>query len=249
MHYYKLNIPDWVLHTNHLNLVEEAIYFRLVNHYYDTEQPIPKETHSVFRRLRMANESDIAINILDEFFVLTDKGYEHKRCEELIKEFKKTANKNKKNGAKGGRPRKITPVEKPSGLIVGSQDKPKHNLNQELLTINQELLTNIKKNTKPATLDFSVLGFNEDQIKDLKRIRKANKGTKLTQRIINALSKEFHQASAKGFTFDELLTEWECRGWKSFKSEWIKQNLSKVNNQFSDVSLQNIENFKRVELK
>jgi uncharacterized protein YdaU (DUF1376 family) len=52
MHYYKFNIADWHLATSHLTLEEEAIYFKLVNFYYDTEQPIPAETQTVIRRLR-----------------------------------------------------------------------------------------------------------------------------------------------------------------------------------------------------
>lgn len=152
MHYYKFNIADWVLHTSHLSLTEEAIYFRLINHYYDTEQPIPIETQSVFRRLRMASESDIAVNILDEFFVKTEKGFIHSRCESLLKDYRKTAKKNKANGAKGGRPKKdgasSLTQDKPNGLPVASQEEPKHNPNQELITTNHKPLTNINNKAK-----------------------------------------------------------------------------------------------------
>jgi|GEM_PF-2685304 len=82
------------------------------------------------------------------------------------------------------------------------------------------------KKTNALTLDFSQLGFNDNQIDDLKRIRKANKGTKLTQRIVDALGKEFLIAKSKGFTFDQLLTEWEVRGWKSFKADWVDKKLN-----------------------
>ena len=44
MHYYKFNISDWKASTSHLTPEEEGIYFRLINHYYDTESPIPLET-------------------------------------------------------------------------------------------------------------------------------------------------------------------------------------------------------------
>lgn len=149
MHYYKFNIADWNLGTAHLSLTEEAIYFRLINFYYDTEQPIPLETHSVFRRLRMANESDTAQLILDEFFTKTDRGYIHSRCDDLLKEYRKTLKNNRSNGAKGGRPRKdATHIEtktKPSGLFSETQTEPINNPNQEPLTINQEPRTNVKE--------------------------------------------------------------------------------------------------------
>ena len=97
MYYYKFNISDWGLSTGHLSLEEEAIYFRLVNHYYDIESPIPVETQLVFRRLRMASHSETALAILGEFFELTDKGWIHSRCEKVLKDYRKTNKKNKIN--------------------------------------------------------------------------------------------------------------------------------------------------------
>ena len=160
MHYYKFNIADWALHTAHLSLEEEAIYFRLINHYYDTEQPIPLETQPVIRRLRLGNDSDLVNVILSEYFVKTEKGFVHNRCETLLKEYRKTAKKNKANGAKGGRPKKdaasVESQEEPSGLFVGSQEEPKHNPNQEPLTINQKLKTKPNPPAKPKYEDVDL---------------------------------------------------------------------------------------------
>ena len=71
-------------------------------------------------------------------------------------------------------------------------------------------------------VDFSVFGMSDNQVSELKRIRKKNKGGSISQRVANAMSKEFHQAAEFGYSFDDLLTEWESRGWKSFKAEWVK---------------------------
>ena len=155
MHYYKFNIADWALHTAHLSLEEEAVYFRLINHYYDSEKPIPLETQSVIRRLRLVSHSETVSVILDEFFVKTDKGFLHNRCEELLKEYRKTVTKNRKNASKGGRPRKNAASSETqsvsSGLPVVSQENPKGIPNQELLTTNHKPLTNINNTVdKPA---------------------------------------------------------------------------------------------------
>lgn len=175
MHYYKFNIGDWVLHTNHLSLEEEAIYFRLINFYYDTEKPIPLETQSVFRRLRFGSDAALATSILSEFFVKTEKGFLHNRCEELLKDYRKTAKKNKANGAKGGRPKKdaasITTQEKPSGLPDVSQSKPNDNLNYKLETTNQELETSNQINSDfKEVLEYLkiVTGRNFRESTDLK---------------------------------------------------------------------------------
>ena len=98
MHYYKFNISDWALHTAHLTLIEEAVYFRLINHYYDSESIIPLETQPVFRRLRLGSDSEIAEQILNEFFVKTEVGFLHNRCDKVLKEYRKSAKKNKLNG-------------------------------------------------------------------------------------------------------------------------------------------------------
>lgn len=80
---------------------------------------------------------------------------------------------------------------------------------------------NGKKKTTPPAVDFSVFNVSDDQISELKRIRRKNKGGSMSQRVVDALAKHFQDAQEMGYTFDELLTEWDFRGWKSFKSEWI----------------------------
>jgi len=149
VHYYKFNLSAWVQSTAHLSLEEEAIYFRLINHYYDTEQPIPEETAQVFRRLRLAACQEKAGQILDEFFTLTARGWEHGKCNQLIAEYQKQAKKNRKNGVKGGRPSKSkassVSQEKPTGMPDGTQQEPTGNPNYKLETNNQELGTNNQK--------------------------------------------------------------------------------------------------------
>lgn len=146
MHYYKFNIPDWALHTAHLSLVEEAVYRRLIDHYYDTESPIPKETHSVFRRLRLSADSDTAAMILAEFFTLTDDGWRHKRCDEVIAEYHRKSGANQENGKKGGRPRKDALTDNPEETHSVISGNP-----SETLTTNQELLTTNQDNKPPTS--------------------------------------------------------------------------------------------------
>lgn len=84
---------------------------------------------------------------------------------------------------------------------------------------------NLRTKDIDIDIDFSILNMTKEQVNDLKKIRKKNKGSSLTQRIVNGLSKEFNQAALLGYTIEEIFTEWETRGWKSFKSEWIKPKL------------------------
>ncbi len=112
MYYYKFNIADWHLATSHLSLEEEAIYFRLINFYYDTEQAIPVETQSVIRRLRLGSYSETVGIILKEFFILESDGWHHKRCDDEISQYHEKAEVNQINGKKGGRPKKTQSVSR-----------------------------------------------------------------------------------------------------------------------------------------
>ena len=112
-----------------------------------------------------------------------------------------------------------------------------------------ELEVEVEKKRKEKNIesvDFSVLPMNEYEISEVKRIRRQNKGGKITQRVANSLAKEFNAAIAKGYTVDELLTEWECRTWKSFKAEWIKpkQNEQFISSGLSSAAQQTINNLK-----
>ncbi len=79
-----------------------------------------------------------------------------------------------------------------------------------------------KKATVKDEIDFSVLQMSEFELSEVKRIRRKNKGGSLTQRVVNGLAEQFNQAAALGYSVDELLTEWESRGWKSLKAEWFE---------------------------
>ncbi len=76
--------------------------------------------------------------------------------------------------------------------------------------------------------------MTESQVEDLKKIRRKNKGTALTQRIVSALAKEFEQARSESYTVDELLTEWEVRGWKSFKADWMTKRVNNETHQYNN---------------
>ncbi len=135
------------------------------------------------------------------------------------------------------------------------QDNDKQSSNavaNESQTDSKQIATNNKNNnnnnenkdnkeTKDA-IDFTILQMTNDELSELKRIRRKNKGGAITQRVANALAKEFNLAFDIGYSADEVLTEWETRGWKSFKSEWLKPKGSQSGfSQVTQRSLQNLE--------
>jgi len=141
MHYYPFNIADFNLHTAHLTLEEDAVYRRLIDFYYDTELPIPKETQPVIRRLRLVSYTSQFEQILSEFFTLEDDGWHNYRCDIEIKAYRDKADTARANGKKGGRPRKNKGLETQS-VILANPEITGSQANQELRTKNQELINN-----------------------------------------------------------------------------------------------------------
>lgn len=172
MHYYQFNIGDWALHTSHLTLEEEAVYRRLLDFYYDTELPIPKETQPVIRRLRLGNYVNEFDQVLSEFFTKEDDGWHNYRADIEIKAFHDKANSARANGKKGGRPRKNKGLKTQPVILANpevTQPKP-----DAKLTKNYKLETNNEELSK--TLDQSAI--DQDALFDqlwASGIRKVNK--------------------------------------------------------------------------
>ena len=150
MYYYKFHIGDYRGATTYLSNEEDLAYRRLLDMYYDTEKPIPLETQTVSKRLRVGIES--VVFVLEEFFKKTDDGWVSKRCEDEISEYTQKCARNKEAGKLGGRPRKTQTVSK--RFPDETQMKPRRNPDVTL-SINHKPLT-IKENSGnkvPPTLE------------------------------------------------------------------------------------------------
>jgi len=108
MNYYPFHPGDYLRDTAHLDPLEDLAYRRLLDLYYLSEAPIPLETQLVSRRLRLGYES--VISVLNEFFVCTENGYTHKRCDAEIADYRHRQDKSRQNGKLGGRPKKTQQV-------------------------------------------------------------------------------------------------------------------------------------------
>ncbi len=164
MHYYQFHVGDWILDTNHLTLEEEAVYRRLLDHYYNTESAIPEETQSVIRRLRLRGYEELVGSILDEFFVLEEDGWHNKRADKEIADYNKKAEQARNNGRKGGRPKKekqqVTEEENPEktqSVSIANQEESGSKTNHKPLTNNH------KPNNTPLTPQ------SDDSEKDFQR--------------------------------------------------------------------------------
>ena len=104
MIWYKFHLGDYITHTMHLSDAEDLAYRRLLDLYYMSERPIPLDTESVSRRIRL--DLDITESVLGEFFERTDEGYRNHRCDVEITKYQHQVATNTLLGKRGGRPKK-----------------------------------------------------------------------------------------------------------------------------------------------
>ena len=243
MHYFKFNIPSWSLSTAHLSLEEDGVYFRLVCHYYDTEQPIPLDTDSVIRRLRLGSHAETVLKILAEFFTRTESGFVNQYCERLIEKYHAGAKKNKKNGKGGGRPKKNKDLagdkNKPIGLPDETDSQPNGNLNHKPITNNQEPQTRIvsAKAQKPL-LDYSCWPSEADPsvLADWLAMRKRMKAD-VSQTVINQFAPQLREAGRNGYSVTYCISECITRNWRGFRADWILKDVQHHGNSFNKQEL------------
>ena len=134
MHYYQKNIGDYRRDTMNLSLLEHGVYTTLIDHYILNEEPISLDHLDVCWTIgaRTDNEKTAVCLILSKFFIKTDEGYIHKRCDKEIAQYKLRADTARENGKKGGRP-------KPNNNPTLTQPLT----NQEPITKNQEPYTKL----------------------------------------------------------------------------------------------------------
>ncbi len=139
MHYYKKNIGDYRSATAHLSLLEHGVYNWLLDTYYLNEKPLPLNERELFRMAlaRTKDEKNAVRDILIEFFVETENGWVHNRCESEVKAYHAKAETNRKNGGNGGRPKKQA-KENPNGFQMNDKETQSVNFGipQETLTKN-----------------------------------------------------------------------------------------------------------------
>lgn len=94
MNYYSFHIGDYKSHTNHLSLLEDLAYRRMLDMYYLTESPLP-DIQKIARHICMRDNIDDIQSVLNEFFILAEDGYIHARCEREIQAMNNKSGKAK----------------------------------------------------------------------------------------------------------------------------------------------------------
>lgn len=132
MNFYPHHIGDFNNSTRHLTRVERSVYRDAIELYYDTETALTADLDKLYRKLLCASDEEKAAlkAVLDEFFLKTERGYTHERCDIEIEKYRLNTSAKARAGIASAakRKQKSTHVEQKS--------TPVHN--QEPITNNQE---------------------------------------------------------------------------------------------------------------
>ena len=135
MNYYPFHIGDYISHTSHLSDLEDLAYRRMIDLYYQTEEPF-EDIAWVARKVKSTPE--IVKTLLEEFFEFwaEDCTWRSKRADEEIAKYRLKAD--------SARNANRIKTEKKSALLTELKteliSEPNHILtnNQEPITNNQE---------------------------------------------------------------------------------------------------------------
>jgi uncharacterized protein YdaU (DUF1376 family) len=206
MHYYQHNIGDYARDTGHLSVLEHGVYRLLLDWCYLNEKPI---TTDQAIRVSRGNPAETQ-SVLSEFFLLNSDGWTHKRVTQEIGAYHDKAQRNRVNGAKGGRPK---PKNNPVGYQVGSEINP----NQEPITNNHKPI--YKEKSASAQSDYAdlIINVSPDIFLAWKKLRKEKKAA-ITRIVINGYIRE---AGKAGWTLEQAMQKSVERGWTGFEADWV----------------------------
>jgi len=101
MDWYAHYPADYMKHTDHLSMLEDSAYRRLLDSYYAKGKPLsadPKHLLSICRAFA-SEEQNAVMSVINQFFVLKGKFYHNERADkeiekaEIISQIRKTSGK------------------------------------------------------------------------------------------------------------------------------------------------------------
>lgn len=156
MHYYKFNISDYKAHTEHLELLEDLAFRRMLDWMYLHEKPLPKEVNEIARFIRMRTHCDCITNVLHEYFTKTKGGFINERVGKELGNFQKKSALAKKSAEARWKKNTSKNNDLPDANALQTQCDSDANgmLNTKHKTLNtkQETLNNKKKLKQDANV-------------------------------------------------------------------------------------------------
>jgi uncharacterized protein YdaU (DUF1376 family) len=160
--------------------MEDLAYRRMLDLYYTTEAPLPADPEKVARLIGMRDHTEIVSEILSEFFLKSEKGYENGRCDEEIGAYRAKADRAKS-------------ANKARWKHEKSNDFVKSDLKSESVqipTINHEPLPDIKSvvGQKPDVVPQKEKEYRKNAIEVINFLNERNEADR---RVLELLGEKF----------------------------------------------------------
>jgi uncharacterized protein YdaU (DUF1376 family) len=210
MHYYQFNIGDYKSHTNHLDLLEDLAYRRLLDLYYLHERPLNVSVSAVARQIGMREHEDKVKSMLEEFFHNSDEGWINPRADREIKHFH-------------------SKIEQASRAGKASAQRRLNARSTDVQPTNNQEPINKKQERESATKVACPPDVGQQVWQDWLQLRKAKKAS-VTETVIEGARKE---ARKIGWSLEEFLVEWCTRGSQGLKAEWIGDKPASISDRFA----------------
>lgn len=210
MHYYQHHIGDFIKDTANLNDHQIATYMRMLWGYYTDESPFEDDCESIAFAYR-SDEKTVRL-LLKHYFILSDDGWRHTRCDKEIAEYKGKAEKARASANARWKNANALPSQNERNADASASDA-----NQEPITNNQEK----KQKTIRAPSAHALLpDVPPELVDDFVKLRKAKRAS-VTQTAIDGIRREANKAR---YTMEQAIRTCCERGWQGFKAEWVTGN-------------------------
>ena len=226
MNYYPFHIGDYLSATRHLTWEEDAAYRRLLDTYYTTEKPLPKELRAVCRLVLAATEGqrEAVRVVLAEFFQETESGWVNARADAEIEAMREKQQKQRDKANKRW--------AKPQAEHGNAPAIPQHANNDAVASNNDAdampptptptptptpVLKEEAHKRAPAIVKPD--GVNDQTWQDWLQLRKAKRAA-VTETVIRGATLE---AAKAGMSLEEFLQVWCRRGSQGLEASWITQ--------------------------
>ena len=135
MHYYQFNIKDYSFATIRMSLMEDLVFRRMLDLFYESEKALPCEIERIAKLIGMKEHQEEIRCVLNDFWEETESGWINSRAEIEIVKYQSKSESARVNGRKGGRP--IKP-NKTQSVILANPEKSECKANHKPLTINHK---------------------------------------------------------------------------------------------------------------
>jgi uncharacterized protein YdaU (DUF1376 family) len=203
--------------------MEDLAYRRLLDQYYLREGPLPADIQATAKLVRMRSMAADVEVVLKEFFVLTDDGWRHSRCDKEIAHMQDKQSKARASAEQSVKSRRASAER---ALLEQAADAErtlaKQSTDVELPTPTPTPIPTTKKRTNTGAVALTVESLVSDGLTAQTAAEfvahRSAKGSKLTPRAWQGICAE---AGKAGWPVEQAVCKALARGWTGFEASWV----------------------------